>query len=479
MNSETHSNPERRSLSGYDPISKEALRNLWTSGTFFLDANVLLNLYRYPAEARADLLRVLGHLRERLHVPFQAALEFERNRLSVIADQTKRFREVRSVVDSAVGSLRGQLESLQLRRRHSSINPEAFLTTVERAAVDFSKELDELEKSQLVAGQRDEIREYVYSLLGSRIGEPPPDQDGLDRLYAEGSKRYARKMPPGYMDIEKGDLSVFDYGGLTYKRQFGDLLLWEQVIGSCVQHGIKHAVLVTDDDKEDWWWMIESKGTKRIGPRPELVEEICRRSGVVAFHMYNSEQLVRWSSSFLDLSVQNSSIAQIRDVRQVDQSAVLNRAIRAEDAVVAWLVRNDADATIERELGGFPDVVVTRSDGRKFGYEIVAPRHHSLLLQRIRDVSLRAHYLISKRAVDEFWIVVVGVEPDVVKRVRSTITRREGSELLYHVGFIVGFVESNASGAESFTIESVSTAQARIEEFGEALEQQSSGEPPA
>ena len=39
-----------------------------------LDANVLLNLYRYPEPARKDLFKVLNKIKERIWVPYHAAL---------------------------------------------------------------------------------------------------------------------------------------------------------------------------------------------------------------------------------------------------------------------------------------------------------------------------------------------------------------------------------------------------------------------
>jgi hypothetical protein len=37
----------------YQPIEKE-FQSLWKNCIFILDANVLLNLYRYPSEAKND-----------------------------------------------------------------------------------------------------------------------------------------------------------------------------------------------------------------------------------------------------------------------------------------------------------------------------------------------------------------------------------------------------------------------------------------
>src|SRR6185503_17618148 len=110
----------------YQPTDHE-FKKLWEKCTFVLDANVLLNLYRYPEEAKADLLKVIGKISDRLWLPYQAALEYQRNRLTVIAEQQKKFSDVKEAFDAAESKLIGGLEKLQLKKKYSSINPEGFL----------------------------------------------------------------------------------------------------------------------------------------------------------------------------------------------------------------------------------------------------------------------------------------------------------------------------------------------------------------
>ena len=83
----------RTTFPAYYRPSEELLRELWQKATIALDANVLLNLYRYPIQARNDLLSVLRRVSGRLFVPYQAALEYQRQRLHVIALQSKGWRK--------------------------------------------------------------------------------------------------------------------------------------------------------------------------------------------------------------------------------------------------------------------------------------------------------------------------------------------------------------------------------------------------
>jgi hypothetical protein len=66
----------RKGFSGYYRPDEKEFSVLWKKCLFILDANVLLNLYRYPKKARRDLVKVLTLVNDRLWIPHQAALEY-------------------------------------------------------------------------------------------------------------------------------------------------------------------------------------------------------------------------------------------------------------------------------------------------------------------------------------------------------------------------------------------------------------------
>ena len=61
-----------------------------------IDANVLLNLYRYNARTVEDLLAIFERFGDRLVVPHQAMREFHRNRLAAIGNPEGAAQDVRS-----------------------------------------------------------------------------------------------------------------------------------------------------------------------------------------------------------------------------------------------------------------------------------------------------------------------------------------------------------------------------------------------
>lgn len=60
------------------------------TGLVVLDANVLLNAYRYHEPTRSDLFAILEALGDRLFVPHQAAKEFWKNREATIRGASAR-----------------------------------------------------------------------------------------------------------------------------------------------------------------------------------------------------------------------------------------------------------------------------------------------------------------------------------------------------------------------------------------------------
>jgi hypothetical protein len=354
----------------YYSHDEEWFKNLWSTATVALDANVLLNLYRYPTSARNHLFLVLRQLSDRLTVPYQAAAEYQIRRLTVIADQRRRFDEVKTVLSNVESQLRVDLDKLQLDKRHSSIKPDQLLIDIQEVMDKFRAKLDLLEKKQPDVLDDDPIRSSLDDLLNGKVG-PIPTQKQLDDIYAEGKKRYERRLPPGFEDEQKSKDKEPFYGsnGVSIERRFGDLILWKQLIDIAKSKKLRSLILVTDDSKPDWWWIIESKGKKTIGPRPELVEEICQEADLENFYIYNSERFMQFASKYLGIQIRQESISQIGDIRQLLDESPHTFGLIVEESVYRWLCSINPSNRIKRNQG-FPDFQVQLQDGQHVGYEV-------------------------------------------------------------------------------------------------------------
>jgi hypothetical protein len=298
----------------YSPTDEEYAR-LWAKGVFVFDANVLLNLYRYDEQTRIDFFKVAKSLAERVWVPHQAEMEYERNRLSVIEVQQKQFRDAGKIVDSR--RIEEGLNQYNDPKR-TPFKIDKFLEALQTVKHEFKTYLNSVKEKQIAVDGKDPIRTELAVLFQGKTG-PPFDQGRLDEIYADGEGRYGRETPPGYVDVKKKKGgSEYDCQGRRYNTKFGDLVLWKQILDWAKLNSIKNVVLVSDDRTEDWWQIIDSGGPKTIGPRPELRAEIRLTSGVELFWMYELERFLKYGGQSQHVSVQEASVEQVRTVRAVD-----------------------------------------------------------------------------------------------------------------------------------------------------------------
>jgi len=59
----------KKVFSAYYRPTEQEFQELWKSCLFVLDANVLLNLYRYSERTREEFVRILSEVRPRLNIP--------------------------------------------------------------------------------------------------------------------------------------------------------------------------------------------------------------------------------------------------------------------------------------------------------------------------------------------------------------------------------------------------------------------------
>jgi len=208
--------------------------------------------------------------------------------------------------------------------------------------------------NQASASLDDPIREELDSLLAGKIGTRPASQQELEAACADGERRYAQSRPPGSKDArDKKDIRyVFD--GLEYQAQYGDYLLWRQLIAHCGQQGLKSIILVTSDSKEDWWQLLEGKS---IGPHPELSAEIKKIAGVALFWMYEASNFLKYAKEFTGADVKDKSIRGARDIEEelVQRGGLLGALLggshdSSQTNALAELARRREDYDVSRPV---------------------------------------------------------------------------------------------------------------------------------
>lgn len=268
---------------------------LWKNGIFALDANVLLNLYRYSPETRTELENALVGIKDKLFVTHQAAKEFLKNRVIVTASQAEEYTKASRAITELAATIANN-------KKHPFLE-EGELPPFIKITEAVTKQLEAQKEKLLKRLTQDEILDFVEKYFDGRTGEPFSAEQ-LSALVAEGQKRYEQEIPPGYKDGNK------DQSGDPYRR-YGDLILWKQLIQKARADN-KPLIFITDDQKDDWW---QEQSGRTIGPRPELREEFLKESSQ-DFWMYTVDRFIAESAKHRKTIVSDQVIAEIIEVRK-------------------------------------------------------------------------------------------------------------------------------------------------------------------
>lgn len=424
----------------YNYSDTEGYAQVWKTALFVFDTNVLLNLYRYQTSTREELLTVLEKLTDRIWIPHHVALEFQRNRISVIAEQGKRFNDIRQVIEKIQTSLATEISKLNLQKRHALINPELLISGFEKLTEGFLTELEDLEKTQQTITSTDPLKIKIEELFENKVGPAYIKQIEIDELSKEAEKRYKSKIPPGYKDEvkEKDEPDEFQHEEIIYKRKYGDYIVWKQMLAHAATYAPKKLIFVTDDGKEDWW--AQASG-KTLGPRAELREEASRIGNLESFLMYKPDGFLRYAKEFLKADVSEDTLNEVRDIslenknKEYIASAKHISEESALHSVMEWILRKHPRA--KRTFSSFPDFVGLESD-KKHGYDVVFSKSDDY-----RDYRRILRHIVDQKNFNNFdTITIVYIANSVhqavttMELIHKSVTADLPENLLISVGII-------------------------------------------
>lgn len=400
------------SFRGYYKPSGEEFDTLWRDAVFVLDASVLLGLYRLRPKARDELLAVLRTLGARLWVPYHAALEYQANRLSVIADQKQKFRDVTKLISTTFRTLEQGFSELQISDRHSLIDSQPFMSKAKKLFDQFATEVSSLEGKQFDVHETDTVRTQIEELLEGKIGEPPSPDD-VSTWAKEAKRRYELHIPPGYAD--RGKAGAFTYGGAVYERAYGDVYFWKQVVQRAHEQSTTDLILVTDDAKEDWIWHFDSGGRKRLGPRPELTEEISREASVQRFYIYTTANFLKFAGEKLDAEVSGDTLIEVQEAASLSGESPGTRA-RIFSSVESWLGRVYPHGVLRVAEGWGHDVEVLLPSGLSTSFEVITFNRRDSFRIKLRNRIDRANSTLSRGAYNSIELVLALRTEDGIQR---------------------------------------------------------------
>lgn len=323
---------------GYFANNVESLKGIWEECLFVLDANVLLNLYRYSSETSSELFEIFTLLQDRLWVPHQVAKEYLSNRVSAISQQVK-------VYDEALKGLAELKKAFENPKQHPFISEGGMQSFLESHLI-LAHELGESKGRYLARVERDDIKDRLEKLLDGKVGSGLTNEEALE-VISQGADRYSQKIPPGYKDAKKGgDSEVLD----DKLRPFGDLIVWTQTIQKAKKDNVP-VIFVTGDSKEDWWTIYSGKP---LEPHPQLVDEFVRDVGQ-GFYMYLPEVFMEKANEYLERVTSQRAVEEIVVAREEDESQVIdslrmrNRAGEVVYGSAAEVIFEEC-ARVEKEL---------------------------------------------------------------------------------------------------------------------------------
>jgi len=311
------------------------LERIWKDDNtvFIFDTNVLLSLYSFQSESRRDFIKVLDSISDRIWIPFHVGLEFQKNRLSVIKNRRNTFKELNDEIDKLVETIKFDKKpftSLQtnfsLKKNYPSVftklnrNLEKISDSfnllekeLKESLKEIKEEVSNFDKDRIFVNSHDYIREEIGNLFnGEKLGNNIyDDQEKLNQLYQLGNDRYKNRIPPGYEDEKKGE-EEFYFDGLSYKRKFGDLIIFNQIIDFSKEKSIKNVIFISEDIKNDWRHIEDQGGDKILGARAELKREIYKKAGVENFIIYQIEEFMKKTNEYLNVEIEDQTLRSIK-----------------------------------------------------------------------------------------------------------------------------------------------------------------------
>lgn len=349
----------------YQPDERE-VEATWKSGLIVFDASAILNLYQYANDPRQEFFDVLESVRERLWLPHQAAMEFQRNRVKTIVNQVKMIGPLKTKISNAGSALLGSLEDQKLLNRMPIVDTRDVRSEISQSVSKILDSLNQCEEQTIKLLDEDTIRARIDGIFLERVGAQPQDQARLNTLHDDGKKRLGQRMPPGFSDEKKGDAS-YTCNGLHFYNKYGDYILWTQILEYVSSESIPSLIFVTDDEKEDWWQVADLPGRRAFAPHPELVREFRELSNGGTLLFLTSDSFLREARNRLALNISEATIGNVKEnlsarVEGIDMRKV---AVAFHNYLETCYLGYEVMSTFS-----FPELQIWESD-QCVGYEMV------------------------------------------------------------------------------------------------------------
>ena len=282
----------KKDFFAYLRLDEPELQKVWKNSIFTFDANILLNFYRYRAETTTTFFSLLEKIKSRTWLTNQAVQEYFNNRLIVISEQEKAYSDLKESIAKNIE------DPLNNQRKHPYVGHE-LLEEFKLISNKLKTELDSRSQEYSKRLSKDDILEKIIEIFDEKVGNPF-DEEKANEIFKDGDRRYNLYIPPGFKDKNKGGT-----------RQFGDLILWFQII-EIAKKEKKDVVFITDDEKEDWLHIHKGR---TIGMLPALQIEFNKLTDQRTY-IFNAQRFIEEIGKLSKTTITADTIDEIKTLRE-------------------------------------------------------------------------------------------------------------------------------------------------------------------
>ena len=241
---------------GWYEYSDEEYKNILKNALISFDTNVLLNMYRYSKKASSETFAALMTVKNRILISYYVAKEFTNNRKKVRIDNIREYENLSKLIEDKISDINIELDKYGEKKLSKISEIKDVLEKSKDRAIKYIVS-EKQTKSDFYKNH--EIENNISEIFLNNLA-PEYTEDEFKLIKEEGLRRFANKIPPGYMDDEK--------------EENGDYYIFKSLMDYCKENK-KDLIFITNDKKEDWFRNIS--GIKE--PREELLDEFYKKTG--------------------------------------------------------------------------------------------------------------------------------------------------------------------------------------------------------
>lgn len=332
------------------------------------DTNVLLELYRMPANISIDVINVLEKAKNQIYIPHRVYEEYLKHRQKIRGDAKKKYENVTKELSEMTRELQDDIsKKIAEYRKHN-------YTDVTKLQKDLFEKIEEIQdvihdykdkhatEIQLNINflEKDEVNKFVERLKQQGcLGEDISFTRKLEIL-REGELRYNNLIPPGFRDNEK-----------VGEDRFGDLFIWKDMI-SVAREQDSNILFVCNDTKEDWW--KKEKGRPE-DLRKELNKEFAESNPELHIHFLTLDRFFSYIAEEFEMAKSKSALqlTAMQDITGIldDHEEKIETAIQEYVATYSWeeeLNEDDWNAENEKVSWKIAEVSVEKEEKKIIYY---------------------------------------------------------------------------------------------------------------